>query len=68
MPADLVAFVGNAALGGPQQQRRRIDRAGGQHDERGLQRVPFAANVAFDAINTLAVGRHDQALDLHACL
>ena len=68
MPADLVALVGNAALGGPQQQRSRIDRAGGQHDQPGLQRVPLAANVAFDAFNPFAVGRHDQALDFRSCL
>ena len=68
MPADLVASVGNAALGGPQQQRSRINRAGGQYNQPGLQRVPSAANVAFDAFNTFTVGRHDQALDFHSCL
>src|SRR5260370_21425999 len=68
MPADLVASVGNAALRGPQQQRSRINRAGGQHDQPGLQHVPLAANFAFDAFNTFAVGRYDQALDFNSCL
>src|SRR5260370_1239690 len=68
MPTDLVAFVGNAALGGPQKQRSRIDRARGQHDQPALQAVPLATNIAFNAFNTFAVRPHDQALDLRSRL